>query len=65
MKPDWSDAPYWANWLARDKDGWWIWYEAEPEIGEEQWLLNTNDGIYKLAAREEENSWTKSLEERP
>lgn len=30
MKPDWKDAPEWANWLAMDEDGYWYWYELEP-----------------------------------
>lgn len=31
MKPDWKDAPEWANWLAMDKNGEWFWYEDQPE----------------------------------
>lgn len=31
MKPDWKDAPAWANWLAMDDDGWWYWYEIQPK----------------------------------
>lgn len=30
-KPDWKDAPEWANWLAMDSDGIWWWYENEPK----------------------------------
>lgn len=29
-KPDWKDAPEWAQWLARDADGEWYWYEKQP-----------------------------------
>lgn len=32
MKPDWKDAPEWANWLAMDKTGEWWWYENEPML---------------------------------
>lgn len=32
-KPNWEDAPKWANWLAMDANGTWWWYEAEPYIG--------------------------------
>ena len=28
-KPDWEDAPDWANWLAQDMDGEWYWYERD------------------------------------
>lgn len=31
MKPEWSDSPNWAGWLAMDGDGWWVWHECEPE----------------------------------
>lgn len=30
-KPDWKDAPEWAQFLAMDKDGEWWWYERGPE----------------------------------
>jgi hypothetical protein len=32
MKPDWMDAPDWANWLAMDEDGEWFWHESKPEF---------------------------------
>lgn len=32
MKPDWKDAPPWAQWLAMDSDGEWHWFEEEPFI---------------------------------
>ncbi len=30
MKPDWKDAPDWAQWVARDESGRWYWYQDEP-----------------------------------
>ncbi|WEL95633.1 hypothetical protein [Xanthomonas phage vB_XooS_NR08] len=30
IKPDWNDAPEWANFLARNGDGKWFWHEAQP-----------------------------------
>lgn len=30
-KPDWKDAPEWAEWLAQDADGAWWWFQNEPE----------------------------------
>lgn len=38
MKPDWSDAPEWANYLAMDNNGDWYWYEEKPEICCMSWL---------------------------
>lgn len=44
MKPKWSDAPVWAEWLAMDGDGWWNWFELEPEWdGDVEWLLNASE----------------------
>ena len=31
MKPDWKDAPKWAQWLAMDKNGGWFWYRVKPD----------------------------------
>lgn len=33
MKPDWKDAPEWANYLALDSDGYY-WFEFQPVIYE-------------------------------
>lgn len=35
MKPDWKDAPEWANYLAMDKDGEWYWFSSEPKLIED------------------------------
>lgn len=29
-KPDWKDAPEWAQWVARDADGRWVWHQTRP-----------------------------------
>lgn len=63
MKPDWKDAPDWANYLAKDSDGAWFWYTSRP-------LVQGNDsvwsygGIYKSACAPD-GSWKDSLEVRP
>ena len=36
--PAWKDAPLWAQWLARDFDGEWYWYENKPIL--------SNRGVY-------------------
>lgn len=38
MKPDWKDAPEWAQWLAQDPCGDWFWYENKPYFGESEWV---------------------------
>ena len=62
-KPDWKDAPEWAQWVAMDKDGTWAWYEDEPNPRSLDWACKRR---YKLAPRPKvDNSWLKSLEPRP
>lgn len=36
MKPDWKDAPPWAQWLTYDADGWY-WWEREPRGAGDSW----------------------------
>lgn len=31
-KPDWKDAPEWANWLVQGRDSAWYWFENVPEV---------------------------------
>jgi hypothetical protein len=38
MKPSWDDAPEWANWLARDRDLEWFWFELEPRARGDAWI---------------------------
>ena len=37
MKPDWKDAPEWANYLAMDEDGYWCWYLRKPIREDDCW----------------------------
>jgi len=37
MKPSWKDAPEWANWLAMDDDGEWVWFYDKPELAFGLW----------------------------
>lgn len=49
-KPDWKDAPEWANYLAMDNDCEWYWFESEPA-----WMLagywQSNGGRFSCAAQ--------------
>lgn len=29
-KPDWEDAPDWAEYLTHDVDGHWLWFKDKP-----------------------------------
>lgn len=41
-KPEWSEAPEWAMWLAQDFDGAWWWYANEPQVSDtgHNWMPN-------------------------
>ncbi len=45
MKPDWDDAPEWANYLAANKGEQWCWYENDPEYDDVsgEWI---QDGLW-------------------
>ncbi len=38
MKPDWKDAPDWAEWLCRDSRGKWWWRTDEPMLVRGEWV---------------------------
>ena len=62
-KPDWKDAPEWAQWLAQDQDGLWCWFESEPAPRSKDWGCV---GRYKPAPRPPVSKpWRDSLEPRP
>lgn len=60
MKPQWSTAPEWANYIAQDKNGVWHWFEREPHRGPREWFKKY--GSYMLEAS---FNWEHSLEEKP
>jgi len=68
-KPDWGDAPEWANYLAMDDDYTWWWYEKKPTWNEtfgsgEQWCVS--DSLIETANLTDDDQLTASdtLEER-
>lgn len=61
MKPDWKDAPEWANWLAMDADGKWYWYENNPKKRLVTWKRNGE----KMQATFNVLGWEESKEKRP
>jgi hypothetical protein len=61
MKPDWKDAPDWANWLAMDDDGEWYWYSIEPHLADDCWVSDAS----KLSYAGRQVRWDLSLSERP
>lgn len=62
MKPEWKDAPSWANYLVIDQDGLWYWFENKPEPEEYEWR---SDGGKVKGACYPYPDWDKTLEQRP
>lgn len=60
MKPDWKDAPKWANWLAMDSGGSWFWYENKPFVLTEYFSFENNRTQKVNIA-----GWENTLQERP
>lgn len=67
MKPQWRNAPAWANWLARDADGTWFWYEQAPDCipssGGGMWA--SPDITSRTAIAGADETWVDSIEKRP
>jgi len=61
MKPDWKDAPDWANWLSLSMHGQWVWSEAKPYFLGHFW--HVVGGRAELAAQD--INPLDSLEQRP
>lgn len=62
MKPDWNNAPDWANFLAMDLDGEWYWFAVKPQVGESVWEPS---GGACICAGGFKQDWQGSLERRP
>lgn len=61
MKPDWKDAPEWANWLAMDGNGRWYWHENKPHPLKftEEWVYGGKNEFAGMQL-----AWVDSLEQR-
>lgn len=64
MKPDWKDAPEWADYLAMDGDGEWYWFEVEPRKPVAGTTWGANGGTCVFAGTGNLN-FRDSLEFRP
>ena len=62
MKPNWSDSPAWANYLAQDEEGNWFWYASKPTPCKHVW--GTENDLCTGADVRNPN-WRDTLEERP
>jgi hypothetical protein len=64
IKPDWKNAPEWAQWLAQDYDHIWFWFEHEPKPSEDGlWLAQS--GKCQRAMITDQTAWLETKERRP
>ena len=68
-RPNWIDAPRWANWLSQDRDGQWYWFDNMPIPDKQEGFFyppGNQEECVKLALRGAENNhWMHTLERRP
>lgn len=64
MKPKWEDAPEWANYLAKDGDDQWYWFENQPILRKLFWSSDCN-GKFQKCYTDDILYWRDTLEERP
>lgn len=68
-KPDWKDAPEWAQWLSCDHSGDWYWFTHKPVLNGHLWSNRDYRGYCECASMEDEelicHSWQETLERRP
>jgi len=69
MKPDWEDAPEWAQWWAQDEDGSCAWFELKPEPNLRMEIWRPKSGKHEgdgwMEPRGFFNEWLDTLEKRP
>lgn len=66
-KPDWRDAPEWANYLAQDECGSWYWFEHEPIKMHARFEIDYSGGNQRSRAAMAVSypNWQETLECRP
>jgi len=68
-KPNWRDAPDWAEWLAQDLSGVWVWFSGgKPYPYDPMWRPSSDGKGFKVkrAAEGAMNiNWKDTLERRP
>jgi len=62
MKPDWKDAPKWAQWLAQDDCGDWWWFANRPRPISTIWYSPQFSEMHREPC---DGDWRETLEKRP
>lgn len=63
-KPNWNQAPEFANWLTQDEDGDWWWFENEPsaDLSTGRWDASDGDRDQLITIID---NWEDTKEARP
>ena len=64
-KYDWTNVPYWANWIATDRNGEITYFESKPYINMRYWLPSSGRSEGFFIDEHDCPCWRDSLEERP
>ena len=67
-KPDWKDAPVWAQWLAQDSYGDWYWYPRQENAPTQSIVGFVNKSAHRLknaCGGKVIGDWRNTLEKRP
>ena len=67
MKPNWEDAPNWAEYLAQDMGGMWFWYGEKPHRyhGDTAWCCDSDVKFEHASYGDGGNpKWEETLENR-
>ena len=67
-KPSWDDAPWWAEWLAQDEDGCWVFFHLKPNAKSlsGKWDgYSVTDDFEEIHGDDANQNWKNTLEKRP
>jgi hypothetical protein len=63
--PSWENAPKWANWVAKNATGEWVWYEQKPgmQYGDisTRWAVESGNSVAAI----DNTDWKETLQQRP
>lgn len=65
VKPDWRQAPTWAQWWAVDVGGNAYWHENEPTLYSRVWFQEGKSVLARFVALPEGCDWRVMCYERP
>jgi hypothetical protein len=62
MKPEWKNAPDWAQYLSKDTNGGWFWTNEKPILIDGSWRVTE---FAKVESAAMQIDVSKTIEKRP